>query len=68
MTCPLPRSTCAEGDEAAADIYSTAYSKSPEFYSFYRTLEAYRESLTTQNGVLVLDPKSEFLHYLQESK
>ena len=40
----------------------------PEFYAFYRSLEAYREALTTPNGVLVLDPKSEFLRYLQESK
>ena len=57
-----------EGDAQAAEIYASAYGRDPEFYAFYRSLEAYRESLTTQNGVLVLDPKSEFLHYLQESK
>jgi membrane protease subunit HflC len=60
--------TRGAGDAKAAEIYASAYGRDPEFYSFYRTLEAYRESLTTQNGVLVLDPKSEFLHYLQESK
>ena len=39
-----------------------------EFYAFYRSLEAYREAFSTSNGTLVLDPKSEFLHYLQDSK
>ena len=60
--------TRGEGDAKAAEIYASSYGRDPEFYGFYRSLEAYRESLTTQNGVLVLDPKSEFLRYLQESK
>ena len=60
--------TRGEGDATAAEIYASSYGRDPEFYGFYRTLEAYRESLTTPNGVLVLDPKSEFLRYLQESK
>lgn len=60
--------TRGEGDAKAAEIYAGAYGRDPEFYAFYRSLEAYREALTTPNGVLVLDPKSEFLRYLQESK
>lgn len=60
--------TRGEGDAKAAEIYAGAYGRDPEFYGFYRSLEAYREALTTPNGVLVLDPKSEFLRYLQESK
>jgi len=60
--------TRGEGDAKAAEVYASAYGRDPEFYGFYRSLEAYREALTTQNGVLVLDPKSEFLHYMQESK
>jgi len=60
--------TRGEGDAKAAEIYASSYGRDPEFYGFYRSLEAYRDSLTTQNGVLVLDPKSEFLRYLQESK
>ena len=60
--------TRGEGDAKAAEIYAAAYGRDPDFYAFYRSLEAYRDSLTTQNGVLVLDPKSEFLRYLQESK
>lgn len=57
-----------EGDAEAAKIYAAAYGKDPEFYAFYRSLEAYREAFKPSNGVLVLDPKSEFLHYLQQSK
>jgi membrane protease subunit HflC len=58
-----------EGDANAADIYAAAYGKDPEFYAFYRSLEAYRQSLgKSGNGVLVLDPTSEFLHYLKNSK
>jgi membrane protease subunit HflC len=57
-----------EGDAKAAEIYASSYGRDPEFYAFYRSLEAYRSSLTTRNGVLVLDPKSEYLRYLQDSK
>ena len=60
--------TRGEGDAKAAEIYAAVYGRDPEFYAFYRSLEAYRDSLTTQNGVLVLDAKSEFLRYLSESK
>ncbi|MBO9662660.1 protease modulator HflC [Dokdonella sp.] len=60
--------TRGEGDAAAAQTYAAAYGRDAEFYAFYRSLEAYRESFVTPNGLLLLDPKSEFLHYLQESK
>jgi modulator of FtsH protease HflC len=60
--------TRGEGDAKAAEIYAAVYGRDPDFYAFYRSLEAYRDALTTQNGVLVLDPKSEFLRYMQESK
>ena len=54
--------------EGRRDLCRGSYGRDPEFYAFYRSLEAYRDSLTTPNGVIVLDPKSEFLRYLQESK
>lgn len=60
--------TRGEGDAAASQTYAAAYGRDAEFYAFYRSLEAYRASFATPNGVLVLDPKSEFLRYLQESK
>jgi modulator of FtsH protease HflC len=57
-----------EGDAQAAKIYAASYGKDAEFYAFYRSLEAYREAFKPDNGVLVLDPKSEFLRYMQSSK
>jgi membrane protease subunit HflC len=57
-----------EGDAAAAQTYAAAYGKDADFFAFYRSLEAYRDAFATPNGLLVLDPKSEFLRYLQDSK
>jgi membrane protease subunit HflC len=54
-----------EGDALATDIYAKAYSRNPEFYSFYRSLEAYRNSLGRETDVLVLAPDSEFFRYLK---
>jgi membrane protease subunit HflC len=56
-----------EGDAKAAETYAAAYGKNPEFYAFYRSLEAYRNSLKTKADVLVLDPSSEFFKYLKDS-
>jgi len=54
-----------EGDAAAAAIYAAAYNKNPEFYSFHRSLQAYRNSLGREGDVLVVSPDSEFFQYLQ---
>ncbi len=54
----------AEGDSVSARIYSAAYGKSPEFYSFYRSLQAYRSSLGREGDVLVVAPEGEFFKYL----
>jgi modulator of FtsH protease HflC len=56
-----------EGDAKAAEIYAAAYGRSPEFYAFYRSLQAYREAFKN-GGVLVLDPRSEFLRYFSDGK
>lgn len=55
------------GDAEAASIYAKAYSANPEFYKFYRSLEAYKESLKNKNDVLVLKPDSEFFKYFRQS-
>ena len=60
--------TRGEGDANASRVYADAYGRNADFYSFYRSLEAYRETFSTQNGMLVLDPQSEFLHYLRASQ
>ena len=56
-----------EGDAAAADIYARAYSRDPAFYSFFRSMQAYRRSLGKQGDVLVLAPEGEFFKYLKET-
>jgi membrane protease subunit HflC len=56
-----------DGDAKASEIYAAAYGKNAEFYAFYRSLQAYREAFKT-GGVLLLDPKSEFMRYFEASK
>lgn len=55
-----------DGDAQAAAIYADAYNKDSEFYSFYRSLQAYRESFASKSDILVLDPQSDFFRYLQD--
>lgn len=57
-----------DGDAQAAAIYSDAYGQDQEFYAFYRSLKAYRESFSSKGDVLVLDPDSDFFRYLQQAK
>ena len=57
-----------QGDAEAAAIYAAAYNKDPEFYSFYRSLQAYRESFSGKSDVLVLDPNSDFFKFFQGSQ
>jgi membrane protease subunit HflC len=52
-----------EGDGRAAEIAARAYGQDAEFYAFYRSLEAYRATLSDGRTVMVLDPDSEFLRY-----
>lgn len=53
-----------EGDALAAEIYATAYSADAEFYSFLRSMDAYRASFSTKQDVMVLAPDSEFFRYM----
>ncbi len=56
-----------EGDAKAAEIYANAYTKDPEFYAFYRSIDAYKKSVGNSGDVLVLDPNNEFFRYLNQS-
>ena len=56
-----------EGDARSAEIYANAYNKDAEFYSFYRSLDAYKKSLGRSGDILVLDPNNEFFRYLNRS-
>ncbi|GAB1393491.1 protease modulator HflC [Rhodocyclaceae bacterium] len=54
-----------EGDAKAAAIYGKAFGENPEFYAFYRSLEAYRQSLGNKSDLLVVDPSADFFKYLK---
>src|SRR5690606_7633124 len=56
-----------EGDAASAEIYAKAYNRDPDFYAFYRSLEAYRNSIGGSD-VLVLEPDSEFFRYFGDKR
>lgn len=54
-----------EGDARAAAIYGRAFSENPEFYSFYRSLDVYKQGFSSRSDVLVLDPNSDFFKYFK---
>jgi len=54
-----------EGDAQAAATYGKAFGANPEFYSFYRSLEAYRQSFGNKSDLLVVDPSADFFKYLK---
>jgi len=57
--------TMGEGDARASAIYAGAYGQDPEFYSFYRSLEAYRASFANKDDVIVVAPDADFFKYLK---
>jgi membrane protease subunit HflC len=57
-----------EGDKGAIEIYAKAYNQDPEFYGFYRSLEAYRQGLADGNTTLVLSPDNEFFRYFNRAR
>ena len=57
--------TKGEGDAKASAIYAQAYGANPEFYAFYRSLEAYKSTFRGKSDMMVLDPSSEFFRYFR---
>jgi membrane protease subunit HflC len=54
-----------EGDAAAAALYGAAYSQDADFFSFYKSLEAYRQSFGRTSDVLIVDPSSDFFRFMK---
>jgi membrane protease subunit HflC len=54
-----------EGDAKSSAVYAQAFGQNPEFYGFYRSLEAYRSSFKNKSDMLVVEPNSEFFKYLR---
>ncbi len=61
------RVTRGNAEAEAAKIYSDAYNKDPEFFSFLRSLRAYEKSFSSKSDILVLDPKSDFFKYMNDA-
>jgi modulator of FtsH protease HflC len=58
--------TRGEGDALASEVYARSFSKNAEFYSFYRSMQLYRESIGTQGDLLVLSPDSAYFKYFKQ--
>ena len=56
-----------EGDAIAAQIYADAYSKNADFYSFLRSMDAYKQSFNSKQDVMVIAPDSDFFKYMNKS-
>ena len=56
-----------EGDAKAASIYNGAFGKDPDFFAFYRSLDAYKQSFGSKSDVMVVDPQSDFFKFLRGS-
>lgn len=56
-----------EGDAKAADIYAQAYNKDRDFYSFYQSLNAYRDSFSSKSDMIILDPNTDFFKFFNSS-
>jgi membrane protease subunit HflC len=56
-----------DGDAKSAAIYAGAFNQNPEFYSFYRSMEAYRSTFRGRNDLMLLEPNSDFLRYFRDS-
>ncbi len=56
-----------EGDAKASQVYAQAFGQNPEFYKFYRSLEAYRASFRSRSDIMILDPNSEFFRYFKNT-
>ncbi|MBI0410384.1 MAG: protease modulator HflC [Nitrosomonadaceae bacterium] len=56
-----------QGDAKSSSIYAAAFQQNPEFYSFYRSLEAYKQTFRNKTDMMVLEPSSDFFKYLKNS-
>ncbi|MBT9590281.1 MAG: protease modulator HflC [Thiobacillus sp.] len=62
------QSVKGQGDAKASALYAAAYGKNAEFYAFYRSMQAYRESFKSKSDVMVLDPSADFFKYMKNPR
>ena len=61
------QSVRGDGDATAAATYAKAYGKNPEFYRFYRSMDAYKNTFMSKDDVMLINPDSEFFRYMNNS-
>jgi membrane protease subunit HflC len=57
--------TMGDGDSQASATYAAAFQKDPEFYAFWRSIDAYKQSFKNKSDMMVLEPTSDFFKYLK---
>ncbi len=57
----------AQGDQEAAEVYAKTYSGNPQFYAFYRSLEAYQKSFNHKSDIILIKPEGQFFNYFHNS-
>jgi modulator of FtsH protease HflC len=57
-----------QGDASASEVYAQSYSKNAEFYSFYRSMQSYRDAVGTQGDMLVIAPDNSYFKYFNKSQ
>lgn len=62
------QNTRGEGDAKATKTYANAYNRDREFYKFYRSMTAYRNTFSNKSDILILEPDSDFFRYLNNSQ
>ena len=55
-----------EGDAKATALYASSYGRAPDFFSFYRSLNAYKESFNKKDDIMIVDPSSDFFKYMKK--
>ncbi len=55
-----------EGDARATALYAKSYGRAPDFFSFYRSMNAYKDSFNKKNDIMIVDPSSDFFKYMKK--
>jgi membrane protease subunit HflC len=60
------QNTRGEGDAKATALYAASYGRAPDFFSFYRSLDAYKKSFNKKDDIMIVDPSADFFKYLKK--
>ena len=61
-----PRLYAGDEDAKATALYAGSYGRAPDFFSFYRSLDAYKKSFSKKDDIMIVDPSSDFFKYMKK--